>query len=115
MEKAAPGLLQQISIRIVGSAEPRTNVGKSFFNPLHIDSVFNYDSFPSGRTILGFTNAYAIAKNFDSSWIKGDLYTIDAILGIARIIDRFHVISDIAFATVISIFRVKAIDKFLDT
>jgi membrane-associated phospholipid phosphatase len=112
---AASGLLQQISKRIVGRARPRINVGKSSFDPFHIDRVFNYDSFPSGHTMLGFTNAYAIAKHFDSPWIKAGLYSIGSIPGIARIIDRFHWISDVAFSTAISIFIVEAIDRFLDT
>jgi membrane-associated phospholipid phosphatase len=112
---AASGLLQQISKRIIGRARPRINVGKNSFDPFHIDRVFNYDSFPSGHTMLGFTNAYAIAKHFDSPWIKAGFYTIGSIPGIARIIDRFHWISDVAFSTVISIFIVEAIDRFLDT
>lgn len=61
---AASGLLQQVSKRIIGRARPRIDVGKSSFDPFHIDRVFNYDSFPSGHTMLGFTNAYAIAKHF---------------------------------------------------
>ena len=112
---AASGLLQQVSKRIIGRARPRIDVGKSSFDPFHIDRVFNYDSFPSGHTMLGFTNAYAIAKHFESPWIKAGLYTIGSIPGIARIIDRFHWISDVAFSTAISIFIVEAIDRFLDT
>jgi len=112
---AASGLLQQISKRIIGRARPRINVGKSSFDSFHIDRVFNYDSFPSGHAMLGFTNAYAIAKHFDSPWIRAGLYSIGSIPGIARIIDRFHWISDVAFYTAISIFIVEAIDRFLDT
>jgi len=112
---AASGLLQQVSKRIIGRARPKANVGKDQFDPFHLDRVFNYDSFPSGHTMLGFTNAYAIAKHFDSPWVKAGLYTIGSIPGISRIIDRFHWLSDVAFSTAISIFIVEAIDKFLDT
>ena len=112
---SASGLLQQISKRIIGRARPKANVGKDVFDPFHINRVYNYDSFPSGHTMLGFTNAYAIAKQFKSPWIKAGLYTIGSIPGISRIIDRFHWISDVAFSTVISIFIVDAIDRFLDT
>ncbi|AUC86238.1 phosphoesterase [Polaribacter sp. ALD11] len=112
---AASGLLQQISKRIIGRARPKTNVGKDVFDPFHIDRVYNYDSFPSGHVMLGFTNAYAIAKHFESPWVKAGLYTIGSIPGISRIIDRFHWISDVAFSTAISIFIVEAIDRFLDT
>ncbi len=112
---SAAGLLQQISKRIIGRARPKANVGKDVFDPFHIDRVFNYDSFPSGHTMLGFTNAYAIAKQFNNPWIKAGLYTVGSIPGLSRIIDRFHWISDVAFSTAISIFIVEAIDRFLDT
>jgi membrane-associated phospholipid phosphatase len=65
--------------------------------------------------MLGFTNAYAIAKQFDNPWIKAGLYKVGSIPGLSRIIDRFHWISDVVFSTAISIFIVEAIDRFLDT
>ena len=111
---SASGLLQQVSKRIVGRARPKANVGKSTFDPLHFDRVYNYDSFPSGHVMLGFTNAYALAKHFDSPWIKAGLYTVGSIPGFARIVDRFHWLSDVVFSTALSIFMVEAIDKYLD-
>jgi membrane-associated phospholipid phosphatase len=112
---SAAGLMQQISKRIIGRARPKADVGKDVFDPLHFDRVFNYDSFPSGHVMLGFTNAYAIAKQFKSPWVKAGLYTLGSIPGLSRVIDRFHWISDVAFSTAISIFIVEAIDRFLDT
>ena len=112
---SAAGLLQQVSKRIIGRARPKANVGKDVFDPFHIDRVFNYDSFPSGHVMLGFTNAYAIAKHFDNPWVKAGLYAVGSIPGLARIIDRFHWLSDVVFSTALSIFIVETIDKFLDT
>jgi membrane-associated phospholipid phosphatase len=112
---SAAGLMQQISKRIIGRARPKADVGKDVFDPLHFDRVFNYDSFPSGHVMLGFTNAYAIAKQFKSPWVKAGLYTLGSIPGLSRVIDRFHWLSDVAFSTAISIFIVEAIDRFLDT
>ncbi len=112
---SASGLLQQVSKRIVGRARPKADVGKGVFDPLHFDRVFNYDSFPSGHVMLGFTNAYVLAKHFDNPWIKAGLYTVGSIPGFARIVDRFHWISDVVFSTALSIFIVEAIDKYLDT
>lgn len=112
---SAAGLMQQITKRIIGRARPKANVGKNVFDPLHLDRVYNYDSFPSGHVMLGFTNAYAIAKQFKSPWVKAGLYTIGSIPGLSRIIDRFHWISDVAFSTALSIFIVEAVDRFLDT
>lgn len=111
---SASGLLQQISKRIVGRARPKADVGKGTFDPLHFDRVFNYDSFPSGHVMLGFTNAYILAKHFDSPWIKAGLYTVGSLPGFARIVDRFHWISDVVFSTALSIFIVEAIDRYLD-
>ncbi|MCG1035870.1 phosphatase PAP2 family protein [Polaribacter sargassicola] len=111
---SASGLLQQVSKRIIGRARPKANVGKATFDPLHIDRVYNYDSFPSGHVMLGFTNAYVLAKHFDNPWIKAGLYTVGSIPGFARIMDRFHWVSDVAFSTALSIFIVEAIDKYLD-
>jgi membrane-associated phospholipid phosphatase len=111
---AAGGLLQQVSKRIIGRARPRADVGKNIFDPFHIKRVLNFDSFPSGHTILGFTNAYILAKHFDNKWLKAGLYTIGSIPGIIRIVDRFHWLSDVAFSTAISVFIVEAVDRFLD-
>lgn len=111
---SAAGLLQQVSKRIIGRARPKANVGKDVFDPFHIDRVFNYDSFPSGHVMLGFTNAYILAKHFKNPWIKGGLYAVGSIPGFARIVDRFHWFSDVVFSTALSIFIVEAIDRYLD-
>ncbi|MCL7753809.1 phosphatase PAP2 family protein [Polaribacter sp. Z022] len=111
---SAAGLLQQVSKRIIGRARPKANVGKNVFDPLHFDRVYNYDSFPSGHVMLGFTNAYVLAKHFDNPWIKAGLYTVGSIPGFARIVDRFHWLSDVVFSTALSIFIVETIDRYLD-
>lgn len=110
----AGGLLQQVSKRIIGRARPRSGDSSVTFDPLHLDRVFNYDSFPSGHAMLAFSNAYVIAKQFKSPWVKAGLYTVGLVPGFVRIIDRFHWISDVAFSTVLSIFIVESIDKYLD-
>lgn len=110
----AGGLLQQVSKRIIGRARPRSGDSSNVYDPFNLDRVFNYDSFPSGHAILAFSNAYAIAKQFKSPWIKAGLYTVGSIPGLARVVDRFHWISDVAFGTVLSIFIVESIDRYLD-
>ena len=111
----AGGFLQQVSKRIIGRARPKSGDSSSTYRPFHLDRVFNYDSFPSGHAILAFSNAYAIAKQFKSPWIKAGLYTVGSIPGLARVRDSFHWISDVAFGTVLSIFIVESIDKYLDS
>src|SRR5690606_27309631 len=112
---SAGGLLQQVSKRIVGRARPRTGVGHATFDPMHLDRVFNYDSFPSGHAMLAFSNAFAIAKQFKSPWIKGGLYVIGAVPGMVRVLDEFHWISDVAFSMALSVFIVESIDRYLDS
>lgn len=112
---SAGGLLQQVSKRIIGRARPKAGVGHATFDPMHLDRVYNYDSFPSGHAMLAFSNAYAIAKQFKSPWIKGGLYAIGLVPGMVRVVDDFHWFSDVAFSTVLSIFIVESIDRYLDS
>ncbi|WP_343487181.1 phosphatase PAP2 family protein [Allomuricauda sp. d1] len=111
----AGGFLQQVSKRIIGRARPRSGESSFTFDPsFGFNRVFNYDSFPSGHAMLAFSNAYAIAKQFKSPWIRAGLYTVGSIPGLVRVVDRFHWISDVAFSTVLSIFIVESIDRYLD-
>jgi len=109
----AGGFLQQMGARLVGRSRPKSGDSSGTFDPFDLNRV--NDSFPSGHTMLAFSNAYAIAKQFKSPWIKGGLYTIGMIPGLMRIADNFHWVSDVAFSTVLSIFIVESIDKYLDS
>nr|WP_299382700.1 phosphatase PAP2 family protein [Allomuricauda sp.] len=111
----AGGFLQQVSKRIIGRARPKSGDSSSTYDPFHLNRVFNYDSFPSGHAMLAFSNAYAIAKQFKNPWVKAGIYTVGLIPGFARIVDDFHWVSDVAFSTVLSIFIVESIDRYLDS
>ncbi|MEO0901819.1 MAG: phosphatase PAP2 family protein, partial [Bacteroidota bacterium] len=111
----AGGFLQQVSKRIIGRARPKSGESSSTYDPFNLNRVFNFDSFPSGHAMLAFTNAYAIAKQFKSPWVKAGIYTVGLIPGFARITDGFHWFSDVAFSTVLSIFIVESIDRYLDS
>ena len=111
----AGGLLQQVSKRVIGRARPKSGQTSTTFDPsFGFNRIFNYDSFPSGHAMLAFSNAYVIAKQFKSPWIKAGLYTLGSIPGFVRVIDRFHWFSDVAFSTALSIFIVESIDRYLD-
>ncbi|WP_237561809.1 phosphatase PAP2 family protein [Flagellimonas algicola] len=111
----AGGFLQQVSKRIIGRARPKSGDSSSTYDPFHLNRVFNYDSFPSGHAMLAFSNAYAIGKQFKNPWVKAGIYTVGMIPGFARIMDDFHWVSDVAFSTVLSIFIVESIDRYLDS
>lgn len=108
------GLLQQILKSAVGRARPATELGKDTFNPLWGGGK-GFHSFPSGHTILAFTNAYAIAKQFKNPWVKAGIYTVGLVPGISRLWEGKHWLSDVAFSVALSIFTVEAIDRYLDT
>ena len=110
---SAAGLLRQITKIAIGQARPTSGKSKDTFDPLSFDK--EYHSFPSGHTILAFTNAYAIAKQFKSPWIKGGIYAIGLVPGVSRLWEGKHWFSDVALGVAISIFSVEAIDKYLDS
>lgn len=109
---SSAGLLQQVAKSVVGRARPVSNKGKDTFDPFNSSRKFH--SFPSGHTILAFTNAYAIAKQFKSPWLKGGIYVIGLVPGVSRLWDGEHWLSDVALGIAISIFTVESIDKYLD-
>ncbi|MET6991200.1 phosphatase PAP2 family protein [Sediminicola arcticus] len=77
------GLLQQVLKSAVGRARPLAGLGKDTFDPFNPSR--NFHSFPSGHTMLAFTNAYAIAKKFKRPWIKAGIYSVGLIPGVSRI------------------------------
>jgi membrane-associated phospholipid phosphatase len=109
---SAAGLLQQFIKSAIGRARPVSGKSKDTFDPFNRDR--NFHSFPSGHTMLAFTNVYAIAKQFKSPWIKGGIYTIGLVPGVSRLWEGEHWFTDVALGVAISIFTVEAIDKYLD-
>jgi membrane-associated phospholipid phosphatase len=107
------GLLQHIAKSLIGRARPVGERGKDTFQPFSTDR--NFHSFPSGHTILAFTNAYAIAKQFENPWVKSGIYVVGLIPGISRLWDGQHWLSDVALSVALSIFTVESIDRYLDS
>lgn len=108
----ATGLLQQLTKSATGRARPGTGLGKNHFRPFGGSS--SYRSFPSGHSVLTFTNAHVIAKQFKSWWVKAPIYTIGLIPGLSRIYEDAHWASDVFLSWAISYFVVEAIDIHLN-
>ncbi|QXP56053.1 phosphatase PAP2 family protein [Cellulophaga sp. HaHa_2_95] len=106
------GLLQQLTKSLVGRARPVSGKTKDTFDPFNPSR--NFHSFPSGHTMLAFTNAYAIAKQFKNPWTKAGIYTVGLIPGVSRMWDGQHWLTDVALGIAISIFTVESIDRYLD-
>lgn len=111
---SSAGLLQQLLKTTVGRARPLSGLSKDTYDPFW-NGDKNFHSFPSGHTILAFTNAYAIAKQFKSPWVKAGIYTVGLVPGISRLWEGKHWLSDVVFSVAISIFTVESIDRYLDT
>lgn len=109
---SAAGLFQQLTKSVIGRARPVSGKSKDTFDPFN--SHRDYHSFPSGHTMLAFTNAYAIAKQFKNPWLKAGIYTVGLIPGISRLWEGQHWLSDVALGVAISIFTVESIDRYLD-
>ncbi|WP_298545293.1 phosphatase PAP2 family protein [uncultured Aquimarina sp.] len=107
----AGGILQTVSKTLVGRARPTAGEGNwSFrFNASEAD----YHSFPSGHAILSFTTAYAIAKQFDSPYIKGGLYAVGLISPISRLWSGAHWLTDVVLGVALSVVIVDGIDNYL--
>lgn len=109
------GVLQQFTVQVIGRARPLSGESSSTFNPVLFKKVEAFESFFSGHTVLSFTNAYAIAKQFKSPWVKAGIYTVGMIPGFSRIAINKHWLSDVVFGTIMSIVIVESIDKYLDS
>ena len=108
----ATGFLQQLTKSLVGRARPGAGLGKHYFRPFGGSS--KYRSFPSGHSVLTFTSAHAIAKQFKSWWVKAPIYTVGLIPGLSRIYEEAHWASDVFLSWTLSYFIVEALDNYLD-
>jgi len=110
----ATGFLQQVSKSVAGRARPGAGFGKSHFRPFSFGGDVRFRSFPSGHAVLTFTNAHAIAKQFNNKWVKAGIYAIGLTPGITRIYADAHWASDVFLSWAMSYFMVEAIDLYLD-
>lgn len=109
---SAAGIIQTFSKTITGRARPGAGEGSKNFKPFSKEG--KYHSFPSGHTILSFTTAYAIGKQFNNPYVRGGIYALGMVSPISRLWAGAHWVSDIALSTAISIVVVDVIDKYLN-
>jgi len=108
----ATGFVQQLTKSLTGRARPGANLGNHHFRPFGGSAA--YRSFPSGHSVLTFTAAHSIAKQFDNTWVKVGIYTLGVIPGLSRVYDEAHWLSDVVLSWALSYFMVEAIDVYLD-
>ncbi|MBP0903017.1 phosphatase PAP2 family protein [Mariniflexile gromovii] len=107
---ATSGIIQSITKTALGRARPNTG-NHNNFKPF--EGTPGYHSFPSGHSILSFSMAHAIAKQFDSFWAKAGIYTIGSIAPISRLWAEAHWLSDIGVGIAVSIVVVDGVDNFM--
>lgn len=104
------GLIQSISKTVVGRARPNSG-NYDEFEPFSNKPGFH--SFPSGHSVLSFTMAHAIAKQFDNFWIKAGIYVVGSIAPISRLWENAHWLSDVGLGMAISVVVVDGIENFM--
>lgn len=108
----AGGIIQTISKTLVGRARPTTGEGKGSFH--FYSNEPEYHSFPSGHTILSFTTAYAISKQFTNPYIKVGFYAVGLISPVSRLWAGAHWLTDVSLGILLSVVIVDGVDNFLN-
>ncbi|APG60723.1 phosphatase PAP2 family protein [Christiangramia salexigens] len=108
----AAGIIQSISKTAVGRARPGENRKKNEFEPFSKEGA--YHSFPSGHTILSFTTAYALSKQFKSPFVKAGILGVGLIAPASRLWEGAHWLTDVGLSMALSVVVVDTIDKYLN-
>lgn len=105
------GIIQSISKTVIGRARPKEGTEKGDFK--FFSSEPNYHSFPSGHTILSFTTAYALSKQFKSPFVKAGILGIGLIPPASRLWEGAHWLTDVGLSLALSVLVVDSIDNYL--
>lgn len=84
---------------LVGRARPYENEGTHSFHPFH-----GGQSFPSGHTTIAFALASVVSFHSESAWVSGVSYGIAGLVGLARVEQRDHFLSDVVAGGLIGTF-----------
>jgi len=89
---------------LVGRSRPYEDQGPYHFKPLH-----GGQSFPSSQTAQGFTLAAVVSEYADNPWASVAAYSGAVLVGLGRIEQRDHYVSDVAAGAVIGTLSAKAV------
>jgi hypothetical protein len=89
---------------LFGRSRPLDDAG-----PYHFKPFGSGDSFPSGHATQAFSLATVISAYADSAWVSVAAYTGATLVGLARIEERQHFVSDVAAGAVIGTLSAKAV------
>jgi len=91
----------------VGRSRPNEDKGAHDFHP-----ASGGHSFPSGHTIQAFALASVISEHADRPWVSGLSYGLAGLVGLARLEQREHFMSDVVAGGLIGTFMGKAVASF---
>jgi len=98
-------LLVTIPLKVVvGRSRPSANQGTHDFHPLN-----GGQAFPSGHTTQAFALAAVIAEHADRPWVSGLSYGLAGLVGLSRMEQREHFLSDVVVGGLIGTFVGKAV------
>lgn len=89
---------------VVGRSRPSAGRGTHDFHPLN-----GGPSFPSGHTTQAFALASVIAEHADLPWVSCVSYGLAGLVGVARLEQREHFLSDVVAGGLIGTFVGKAV------
>lgn len=98
-------LLLTIPLKVVvGRSRPSDGKGTHDFHPLN-----GRQSFPSGHTTQAFALASVIAEHADRPWVSGLAYGLAGLVGLSRVEQRQHFMSDVVAGGLIGTFVGKTV------
>jgi membrane-associated phospholipid phosphatase len=101
-------LLLTIPLKVVvGRSRPSANEGTQDFHPFN-----GGQSFPSGHATQAFALASVIAEHADTPWVSGVSYGLAGLVGLARVEQRAHFMSDVVAGGLIGTFVGKAVVSY---
>jgi membrane-associated phospholipid phosphatase len=104
-------LLLTIPLKVVvGRSRPYAGHGTHDFHPFN-----GGESFPSGHTTQAFALASVIAEHADTPWVSGVSYGLAGLVGMARVEQRAHFVSDVVAGGLIGTFVGKAVVAYNQT
>ncbi len=94
----AAGIIQPALKFAFGRNPPSAEEGAYSFRPFTYDLKFSggAQSFPSGHATESFAIASVIAEHYDEAWVKATVYSLASLVGVARLYQGVHFVSDFA-------------------
>ncbi len=98
-------LLLTLPLKVVaGRSRPDDDKGTHDFHPFH-----GGQSFPSGHTTQAFALASVISEHADRPWVSALSYGLAGLVGLARVEQRKHFVSDVVAGGLIGTFVGKTV------